>query len=104
MASVAQELAGALQAAMLATGQPPTLEAIVYPASTALDQRGILKHVAETGSVTTGWCMETLDVVRDTAYRDLVDLVERNLLIRQGLGRGVVYVLREGASDDEIIR
>jgi len=39
VASVAHELAGALQAAMLATGQPPTLEAIVYPASTALDQR-----------------------------------------------------------------
>ena len=67
-------------------------------------QRKIVKHVAETGSVTTGWCMETLDVVRDTAHRDLVDLVKRNILIRQGSGRGAVYVLRDGTSDDGIIR
>jgi ATP-dependent DNA helicase RecG len=67
-------------------------------------QRDIVQHVAETGSVTTGWCIEALKVVRDTAYRDLVDLVKRGVLVRQGAGRAAIYVLREGRSGDEIIR
>ena len=62
-----------------------------------------LKYVAEAGSVTSGWCMETMNIVRDTAHRDLVDLVKRGILIRRGLGRGAVYVMREGTIDDEII-
>jgi predicted HTH transcriptional regulator len=45
--------------------------------------------------VTTGWCMETLGVVRDTAHRDLVGLVELGLLARTGAGRAVKYVPKE---------
>jgi predicted HTH transcriptional regulator len=67
-------------------------------------QRDIVRHVAEAGSVTTGWCMKTLDVVRDTAHRDLVDLVKRSILIRQGSGRGAVYALRERTSENGTIR
>lgn len=48
--------------------------------------------------------MEALHVVRDTAHRDLVDLVNRGILIRRGSGRGAIYILREGSLDDEIIR
>ena len=58
----------------------------------------------EAGSVMTGWCMETMNIVRDTAHRDLVDLVKRGILIRRGLGRGAAYLMKEGTIDDEIIR
>jgi ATP-dependent DNA helicase RecG len=67
-------------------------------------QRKIMEHVLESGSVTTGWCMKTFRVVRDTAHRDLVNLVELNLLVPKGAGRGAAYVLREGTSASEIIR
>ncbi len=77
----------------------PTVEA-------QLSQRqlNIMKHIAETGTVTTGWCIETMNVARDTAHRDLVDLVKRGILVRKGSGRGVVYVLKGAAIDMEIIR
>jgi len=61
-------------------------------------QRQILAHALETGSVTTGWCIETLGVVRDTAHRDLVGLVELNLMIRKGSGRGAKYAPKEGGA------
>ncbi|MEK7443741.1 MAG: ATP-binding protein, partial [candidate division NC10 bacterium] len=59
-------------------------------------QRKILAHALKGGSVTTGWCMETLDVVRDTTHRDLVGLVELHLLVRKGSGRGARYLPKEG--------
>ena len=58
-------------------------------------QRKILAHAVEAGSVTTRWCIETLGVVRDTAHRDLVGLVELGLLTRRGSGRAASYVLKE---------
>ena len=61
-------------------------------------QKKIVMHVAEAGSVTTGWCIETLGVVRDTAHRDLVDLANRHVLVRKGSGRGVSYVFVDDAS------
>lgn len=61
-------------------------------------QRKILAHTVEAGSVTTGWCMEALKVVRDTAHRDLTELVRLGLLLRKGSGRAAKYVLKEGAA------
>ena len=55
-------------------------------------QRKILAHTLANGSVTTRWCIEMLDVVRDTAHRDLTGLVELELLARKGAGRGAIYV------------
>ena len=60
-------------------------------------QRKILAHALEAGSVTTGWCIEALGVVRDTAHRDLLGLLELKLLIRKGSGRGTEYVPAEPA-------
>ena len=77
----------------------PEKRLFITPAVEAqLNQRqlSILKHVVEAGSVTTGWCMEALNVVRDTAHRDLINLVKRGILVRQGLGRAAVYVFKEG--------
>jgi hypothetical protein len=42
--------------------------------------------------------MASLHVVRDTAHRDLVALVELSLLIRKGSGRGVQYLPNEARS------
>lgn len=61
-------------------------------------QRQIMAHALESGYVTTGWCIETLHVARDTAHRDLVGLVRRNLLARKGSGRSAKYILRESGS------
>ena len=71
----------------------PTVEALLNER-----QRQILIHVLEKGSVTAGWCMDNLGVVRDTAHRDLVRLVKLDFLVRQGSGRGVKYVPREGGT------
>lgn len=67
-------------------------------------QKEIVKHTVETGSVNTGWCIENMGVARDTAHRDLLGLVKWDILVRQGSGRGTFYVMKEGASNEEIIR
>ena len=79
----------------------PEKQLLVTPAVEAQlneRQRKILAHALEIGSVTTGWCMETLGVVRDTAHRDLVGLVDLDILVRKGSGRGARYVPKEGSS------
>ena len=58
-------------------------------------QKKILAEVYKSGFVTSGWCQKRLKVVRDTANRDLVGLVELNLLQSIGKGRGTRYVLKQ---------
>ena len=48
------------------------------------------------GSVTSGWCKEQFNVVYDTANRDLIELVDWDILERQGKGRSTRYVLKGG--------
>jgi predicted HTH transcriptional regulator len=67
-------------------------------------QRRIVAHALENGSVMTGWCMQTLDVARDTAHRDLAGLVKLGVLVRQGSGRNVRYIPGKEEIHDEIIR
>jgi predicted HTH transcriptional regulator len=62
-------------------------------------QKVILEHVVESGDVTTRWCMERFGVARDTAHRDLMDMVALRLLVPQGSGRSAKYTL--GAANDE---
>jgi predicted HTH transcriptional regulator len=66
---------------------PPTVEAQLNER-----QRLIVVHALESGAVTTGWCIETMTVARDTAHRDLVALVKLGLLVRKGSGRNTQYV------------
>jgi len=61
-------------------------------------QKHILAHVLETGSVTSGWCLEEFGVVYNTAYRDLNTLVRLGLLKREGSGRGTHYALGQDSS------
>jgi ATP-dependent DNA helicase RecG len=60
-------------------------------------QRKILAYALEAGTVTTRWCIENLEVARDTVHRDLVGLVELKLLVRKGAGRAAAYVPGEDA-------
>ena len=62
-------------------------------------QRVILEHVLESGDVTTRWCIERFEVARDTAHRDLVDMVALRLLVPTGAGRSVKYAL--ATADDD---
>ncbi len=57
-------------------------------------QKRIVKHVLETGSVTSGWCLKEFGVVYNTAYRDLDTLVRLGLLMQEGSGRGTRYSLQ----------
>jgi len=52
-------------------------------------------YVGEHGRITTGEYRTLVNVADVTAYRDLKDLSDRGLLIRQGKGRGAYYTLAE---------
>ena len=56
-------------------------------------QNRIVAHVLAEGSVTTKWCIQTCDVVRDTAHRHLKQLVKLKILQQEGRGRATRYVL-----------
>jgi len=58
-------------------------------------QKRIVAQAAEAGEVTNRWCVQHLKVVKDTAHRDLVELVELGLLVRTGRGRNVAYRLKD---------
>jgi len=57
-------------------------------------QKKIMAQTAEAGVVTNRWCVQKLKVVKDTAHRDLVELVDLGLLVRTGRGRNVAYQLK----------
>ncbi len=57
-------------------------------------QKAILSEIVKTGSVTTGWITKTLGVVKDTAVRDINELMDLGLIEPKGAGRGRHYVLK----------
>jgi ATP-dependent DNA helicase RecG len=61
-------------------------------------QKKIMVQVQREGTVTSGWCRKTFDVTYDTANRDLLDLVERKLLIKAGKGRATHFRVRHSES------
>jgi hypothetical protein len=54
-------------------------------------QKVMLIEIAATGSVTTRWCIKTLGIVRDTAVRDINELIGYGLIEPRGKGRGRHY-------------
>jgi predicted HTH transcriptional regulator len=55
-------------------------------------QKRIILQAQETGAITSGWCQKNLNVVPDTANRDLAGLVKLGLLSVAGKGRSTHYV------------
>jgi predicted HTH transcriptional regulator len=60
-------------------------------------QKKIVIEAQQSGSVTSGWCKKRFGVVRDTANRDLVGLVQYGLLEPVGKGRGARYILKNSS-------
>ena len=56
-------------------------------------QKKIIAQVYKEGFVTRGWCVAKFKVANDTAGRDLKRLTELGILVAQGKGRAVRYVL-----------
>jgi ATP-dependent DNA helicase RecG len=56
-------------------------------------QHAILTHMQEKGFVTNKWVQDSLQVVRDTAYRDIQELVDLKIIESKGKGRSTRYVL-----------
>ncbi|KZK75230.1 MULTISPECIES: ATP-binding protein [Chlorobium/Pelodictyon group] len=57
-------------------------------------QSAILAEIVRSGSVTTGWITKTLGVAKDTAFRDVRELVAFGLIEPEGEGRGRHYILK----------
>ena len=75
---------------------PANVPGVITPAMEARlneRQRQILLHIQQEGFVTNKWVQETLNVVRDTAYRDIQDLVDLKLVEKTGSGRSTRYVI-----------
>jgi MinD-like ATPase involved in chromosome partitioning or flagellar assembly len=58
-------------------------------------QFAIIEHVLKQKQVTNKWCRESFHVVNDTVNRDLNQLVEMRLLMREASGRATHYVAGE---------
>jgi ATP-dependent DNA helicase RecG len=63
-------------------------------------QKKALAEVLASGSVASGWLVKNLRVTYDTANRDLKELAELNVLVREGHGRAAKYVLIQGSGGD----
>lgn len=75
---------------------PASIEGAITPAIEARlneRQRQILLHLQQEGFVTNKWVQETLNVVRDTAYRDIQELLDLKLIEKTGSGRSTHYII-----------
>ncbi len=57
-------------------------------------QKAVLAEIVKNGAVSTGWITKTLVIVKDTAARDIKELVIYGLIVPKGQGRGRHYVLK----------
>jgi ATP-dependent DNA helicase RecG len=65
---------------------PPAVESITDR------QNEILRRAISKGSITTAECVRELGIVKDTAWRDIKDLMEKGFLRKEGTGRSSRYV------------
>lgn len=70
---------------------PPSPSKPPMPSGLSEDQIAILEGVARQGYVTTAWCVKNLGISRDTAWRLLQVLVQKELVAPEGVGRGIKY-------------
>ncbi len=80
---------------------PATATGLIPPAVEAQlnrRQKRIMVEVQKRGTVTSGWCKKAFGITYNTTYRDLSDLVARELLVQVGEGRGTHYRLKVGSA------
>jgi len=56
-------------------------------------QKEIIKYIQKFGKINRSKVMEILQISKDTAYRELSDLVNKGFLKRKGIGKNVYYTL-----------
>lgn len=57
-------------------------------------QKKIVAQILKEGSVTSGWCRKHFSVVYDTIRRDLMGLLDLDVIEQSGKGRSTRYVLK----------
>ena len=56
-------------------------------------QKNALEHIQEKGKITNREYCEINKVVKNTAYRDLMELIDKKIILQKGIGREIYYVL-----------
>jgi ATP-dependent DNA helicase RecG len=54
-------------------------------------QRKAVEYLKQNGSITKGKYMEITQISHKTAYEELKDMVDKNIILRQGKGRATIY-------------
>ncbi len=57
-------------------------------------QRKIIDYLKNHGNISRIVCMDLLGVSKNTAVRELTELVSKDMIERAGVGRGIYYVLK----------
>jgi len=57
-------------------------------------QRKAVGYIKENGSIAKGKYMEINEISHKTAYEELKDMVDKNIILRQGKGRATVYLFK----------
>ncbi|TSA46403.1 DeoR family transcriptional regulator [bacterium] len=57
-------------------------------------QRIIAEYLREHGKINRSECMKLLNIAKDTAFRELIALQEKNIIKREGIGKSVYYTLK----------
>lgn len=57
-------------------------------------QRKIIGYLRENKRINRSICMRVLEVSKNTAVRELSNLMEKNVIKREGIGRGIYYMLK----------
>jgi len=56
-------------------------------------QKEIIEYIKKSGKINRSKAMEILKTSKDTAYRELNNLINKGLLRRKGIGKNVYYIL-----------
>ena len=58
-------------------------------------QKKIIKYLEDNERITRNICMELLKVSKDTAVRELSNLISKEIIERRGSSRGTYYIIKE---------
>ena len=66
-----------------------------------LRQLKAVQHVKEKGTITNAEYRQLGEVSNKTAYQELSELVQKELFVMKGKGRGAMYLLRGNDSSND---